>query len=99
MGEVSSHSEDGWMKSWEPWGALGSCGGCMWGMSRNHRAMVWPQEHLHQEPGMSFDFWLSPSVRKGPAILGWEIAWATLSPELLCHLLTLLCILGDLLSG
>lgn len=26
--------------------------------------MMWPQEHLHQEPGMSFDFWLRPSVRK-----------------------------------
>lgn len=61
---------DGWMKGWEPWGALGSSGGCMWGVSRHHRAEVWPQEHLHQGPGMGFDFWLSPYVRK--ALLFWD---------------------------
>lgn len=42
---------DGWIKGWEPWGTLGSPGECRWGVSRHHRAVVWPQEHLHQGQG------------------------------------------------
>lgn len=50
-------------------------------------------------PGVGFDFWHSPSVIKALPLLGWGIDWPTLSSELLCQLLTLLCILGDISSG
>lgn len=73
MGEVSSHGEDGWMKGWEPWGALGRPGGCMWVYVGDEQA---PQGSGVASPapapgpGMGFDFCLSPSVRR--VLLFWD---------------------------